>query len=97
MTTLLVSIKVIGEAKLVKKGMLLNELSMISARRVAAMVPYLPRISETPTKDLADLSAILEKAEVWASEGVSITRIPIVGESVSTTIILMVRLTTRIN
>lgn len=63
LTTLPVITKVTEKAKLVEKGMLPKGLPMTSAKNVAVAVPCLPRISETPTRKSAELSAVFEEAK----------------------------------
>lgn len=95
LTMVLVSTKMTGEVKLVEKNMSPKGLSMISARKIAAAVPCLLRVSGMPTRKSAELSAVLEEAGVWAGAGVTITRIPVVEKGVSMMIISMVGLITK--
>lgn len=69
---LLVSIEVTEKANLVEKDISPKGLPMTSARRVAVIVLCSPRISKTPTKELAELLKVYEEAKTWASAGVLI-------------------------
>ena len=69
---------------------------MILAKKVAIVVPCLSRISETSMRESTNLLVVLENAEAWVGTRISITRIPVVEESVSMTTISIIKLITRI-
>lgn len=82
LTMLLVSTEVTRETKMVEEAMLPKMLVMKSAKKVTAMVPYMPKILKLSIKESAKLSAIFKNTKIWVEAGVSITRIPVIEEEV---------------